>query len=150
MSIRSALVASLAASALLASGCGDTCPTETPARVEAIGSCTAAPGGTVSVPVRLCPTCNQTGATCEVDTSQASTGFIQLDPIVEACEAVTSCAAPTPTCQANPLTCTLRAPAAEGDYTLLVFDQSRNRSIQGTLTVSSTSSASCSLALAAE
>jgi hypothetical protein len=150
MRLHSSLLA-LAAAALAVSGCGESCPTETPAKVEALGSCTAAPGGTVTVPVRLCPTCNQTGAECQVDTSQATSGFIQLDPTVEACETASSCGAPTPTCQANPLTCTFTAPAVEDTYTLIVFDQSTQNTIEGTLTVSSNVTPGCSpLALTAE
>lgn len=138
----------LLAGALVASGCGTSCPTETPAKIEAIGSCTAKPGDTVSVPVRLCPTCNQSGATCQVDTHAAgSSGLIQLDPTVEACENVSTCSSPTPQCQTNPLTCTFTAPAA-GNYTLLVLDQSSNQTIQGTLVVDPGQTPSCAFSTA--
>lgn len=134
----------LLAGALVASGCGTKCPTESPAQVSAIGSCTAKPGDTVSVPVRLCPTCNQSGATCDVDTSASSSGIIQLDPTVEACQNVTSCGAPTATCETNPLTCTFTVPSnASGRITLLVIDGAGTQ-LTGTLDVASNVTPSCS------
>jgi hypothetical protein len=127
-------------------GCGETCPTETPAKVDRIGSCVAQPGATVSVPVQLCPTCNQSGATCDVDLSAvASSGTIQLDPTVEACENVTTCATPTPSCEVSPFTCTFAAPMEPGDYDLIVFDPSRNGTIGGVLHVESAVSSGCDL-----
>jgi hypothetical protein len=132
------------------SGCGETCPTETPAKIDQLQSCTVRPGETVSVRVRLCPTCNQTAASCEVDTSQASTGFIQLDPTVEACEDVTSCPSLAPACQApaEAMTCTFTAPSNEDVYTLLVFDPSTNGDITATLTVDASATPSCAFASA--
>jgi len=136
-----------AAAVLGASGCGGpSCPTETPAKVDAIGSCTAKPNDTVPFPIRLCPTCNQTGATCQVDLSAvASSGDIQLDPTVQACESVSTCSSPGTTCQANPLTCSFRAPAAEGRYTVLVFDPASGQTLPGTLDVSASVSSGCSI-----
>jgi len=109
------------------SGCGEKCNTEPVAKVDEAQSCTAAPGATVSIGLRLCPTCNQTGATCDVDTSAAvSDGVIQLDPIVEACEDVTSCPSPQPACQTNPLACTFQAPNEPGTYQVRVYDPATN------------------------
>jgi hypothetical protein len=151
MSIRSALAASIAASALLASGCGDTCPTETVARIQRVESCTVAPGSPVSIGVEPCPTCNQTGTSCEVDVSGAGQGDIQLDPVAEACESVSSCGSLAPACQAQPLECRFTAPTAPGSYRLLVFDPSTVSFRQrGTLTVSITEPQSCAFALGAE
>jgi len=121
----------LAAAAALAAlgtlwGCGDKCNTEPVAKVDAAQDCTAAPGTPVTVGVRLCPTCNQTGATCDVDTSQVGSGIIQLDPIVEACQAVTSCASPSPSCQNNPLPCSFTAPMAPDVYDINVYDSATN------------------------
>ncbi len=126
------------AAALAASGCGNKCPTESPAQIEAVGSCSASPGATVNVPVRLCPTCNQSGATCSVDMSQASSGFIGLDPTVEACSSSSSCGSAAPTCDPNPLTCSVTLPAnASGSYTLVVFDPFTNSQKNGTIDVTS-------------
>jgi hypothetical protein len=129
--MRTGKARALAAAAALAAfgglaGCGEKCKTEPVADVEAAQSCTAAPGTPVSVGVRLCPTCNQTGATCEVDTSQAASGVIQLDPIVEACEDVTTCASQEPTCQVAPLPCSFTAPAEPGPYDIRVYDPRTN------------------------
>jgi len=128
------------AAAVGLSGCGEVtsgCPTETVAKVDAVESCTAAPGALVDVGIRLCPTCNQTGASCDVDDSAAlSSSIIQLDPTVEACEDVSSCATPTPACQTAPLECAVRAPSQPGSYDLMVYDAATNSFTQrGTLTV---------------
>jgi hypothetical protein len=146
MKLRRVVALTACAAAVVLSACGDTCPTESPAKVDQIQSCTARPGDPVTVRVRLCPTCNQTGATCDVDTSQAAaTGFIQLDPTVEACENVTSCPSIAPACQApaEAMTCTFTAPSNEDVYTLLVFDPSTNGDITATLTVDSSAAPSC-------
>jgi hypothetical protein len=120
------------------SGCGNKCNTEPVAKVDQAQNCTAAPGATVTIGVRLCPTCNQTGATCDVDTSQASSGIIQLDPIVEACEDVTSCQSSQPACQNNPLGCTFQAPMTPDIYQVRVYDpQSNTFPTVATLTVGS-------------
>ena len=90
MKLRHVIAITACAAAVGLSACGDKCPTETP-QVDAVANCTARPGSTVTVPLRLCPTCNQTAASCDVDTSQAaSSGIIQLDPVVEACESASS------------------------------------------------------------
>jgi hypothetical protein len=108
-------------------GCGEQCKTEPVAKVDEAESCTAAPGTPVTIGVRLCPTCNQTGASCDVDTSQASSsGIIQLDPIVEACQDVTSCANPSPSCQSAPLPCQFTAPTEPGPYSIRAYDSSTN------------------------
>jgi hypothetical protein len=142
----------VAAAALLAlaaglSGCGEKCNTEPVAKVEEAQSCTAAPGARVTLGVRLCPTCNQTGATCEVDDSQASSGIIQLDPIVEACEDVTSCASPAPACEVNALPCSFDAPMEPDTYDVRVYDpQSNSFPTVATLTVAPGVSPSCAFA----
>jgi hypothetical protein len=129
------LLIALALVAGFAAGCGGgSCPTETP-RIDAIQSCTAQPGQTVNVSLRLCPTCNQTGITCEVDTSTVSAGYIQLDPVAERCEGSSSC---PPSCSQNEAVCSFKAPAAPGDYTLRVFDPFTNQTREGTLTVGGT------------
>jgi hypothetical protein len=141
-----ALGALAIAAALAASGCGNnSCPTETPAQVEAVGSCSAPAGTTVNVPVRLCPTCNQSGASCSVDMSQASTGFIGLDPTVEACSSASSCGNTAPACDPNPLTCSVTLPSnASGSYTLVVFDPFSNSQKNGRIDVTS-GAPSCAL-----
>lgn len=127
------LMIALVVFAGVAAGCGgNSCPTETP-RIDAIQSCTAQPGQTVNVSLRLCPTCNQTGITCDVDTSHAgSAGLIQLDPVAERCEGSSSC---PPSCSQNDAVCTFTAPSTPGSYTLRVFDPFSNGFREGTLEV---------------
>lgn len=122
----------LAAAAALAAfgglaGCGEKCNTEPVARVEAAESCTAAPGTPVTVRVQLCPTCNQTGATCDVDVQGDA---IQLDPVVEACEDVTTCPTQEPSCQVAPLPCRFTAPAEPGAYQVVAYDAQTNRLVR--------------------
>jgi hypothetical protein len=83
-----------------------------------------ATGAMVTVGIGLCPTCNQTGATCVGDTSQlgvSGSNEIFLDPTVEACEDPTSCGDPNPTCLPGPTACTFRAPGP-GRYVISVLD----------------------------
>jgi hypothetical protein len=149
MKLRRVIAIGACAAAVGLSACGEKCPTETVAKVDEVQSCTVAPGSAVNVGLRLCPTCNQSGATCEVDDSAAATsGIIQLDPTVEACEQVSSCPTPTPMCEAAPLQCPVRAPAEPGSYDLMVYDAATNQFRQmGTLTVAAGPS-SCTFASA--
>ena len=106
--IRHAVVAFAFAGLLAAAGCAERCPTETPQVSELPASCTERPGEPVSFPVRLCPTCNQTGATCDVDLSAVGTSSdIFLDPRVEVCTGSATC---PPACELNTLACTFTAP----------------------------------------
>ncbi len=120
-----AALAFVAAGSLVIGCGGDSgCPTETP-RIDAIQSCTAQPGATVSVRLRLCPTCNLTGITCEVDLSGvASSGTIFLDPVAERCEGTSSC---PPACSNNEAVCTFTAPSTSDTYTLQAFDPATNQ-----------------------
>ena len=128
------LLIPLALVAAFAAGCGGgSCPTETP-RIDAIQSCTAQPGQSVTVQLRLCPTCNLSGISCEVDTSNVgSAGVIQLDPVAQRCESSSSCG--TLACSQNEAPCTFTAPSAPGTYTLRAFDPSSNSFRDGTLDV---------------
>lgn len=140
MSTRIAVAA--VAVALFVAGCGETCPTEPPQVNALASSCTQIAGEPVSYPVRLCPTCNQTGATCDVDLSRVNTtGEIFLDPKVEACTGSTSCGA----CAVSPLICSFIAPAAPGPYTVIAFDPTTNGTRQATLVVISSGAESCTL-----
>ncbi|GAO02250.1 hypothetical protein [Anaeromyxobacter sp. PSR-1] len=133
MKTRNALsAAALAAAALLAAGCGtDTCPTETP-KIDLIQSCTATPGATVPVRLKACPTCNQNITRCEVDVQG---GYIQLDPLAEACDSSTSC---PPGCATNDVVCNVTAPSTPGTYTLIVSNGTGG-TLQGQLDVAEAS-----------
>ncbi len=119
-----AALAFVAAGSLVIGCGGDSgCPTETP-RIDAIQSCTAQPGAAVSVRLRLCPTCNLTGISCDVDLSGVSSGTIFLDPVAERCEGAGSC---PPSCSTNEAVCTFTAPSASGSYNLQAFDPATNQ-----------------------
>ena len=137
MTKRIAIAAIVAA--LAACGSNDKCPTQSP-KLSEVGNCTARPGAAVGYPLRLCPTCNQTGATCDV---QMSGTDIFLNPTVEACTSGTSCGPAT--CDTNPFTCTFTAPAAEGTYNVTVVNGDTGATVPRTLTVSATAPVSCSL-----
>ena len=140
MNLRHVIAITVCAAAVGLSACGDKCPTETP-QVDAVANCTATAGSTVTVPLRLCPTCNQTAASCDVDTSQAaSSGIIQLDPVVEACESASSCA---PGCDPNAINCTFAAPSQPGPYDLIVFNPATNSTITKRLDVVASGGTSC-------
>jgi len=119
MRIRTATFA--AALAFVAAGCGnDKCPTESP-QVNALGECTELANTTVSFPIRLCPTCNQTLSSCDADMSGvgAGSGTIFLNPVVEACTSSSSCGAG---CNLSTNTCTFKTPATPGDYVVSAYD----------------------------
>jgi hypothetical protein len=140
MKTRSALgVAVLGALGLWSTGCpsSNSCPLETP-QVNTLPTCTEPPNYALSYPVRLCPTCNQTGATCAV---QMSGQNIFLDLKVEACGDSNSCGGAG--CSPGPTVCSFTTPAAEGTYNVTATDAGGTRS--GTLVVSATSPASCLL-----
>ena len=143
MRIRNAAVAALA---LAAAACNDnTCPTESP-QVSALADCTAGAGQLVSYEVRLCPTCNQTVSSCDVDMSDIGAGNIFLDPKVETCTSSNSC---PPACQANASTCNFTAPATPGTYVVSAYDPATNTTQTGTLTVVPPGgSASCDFSVA--
>lgn len=140
-------VVSVAAVALVAAGCGneDSCPTESP-EVDALATgCIERAGEPVSFPVRLCPTCNQTGAVCDVDLSavRAGSGEIFLDTKVEACIPLSSC--PGVSCDLAPLQCAFTAPSTPGTYTVIAFDPSTNATKQTDLLVIGSGAESCAL-----
>ncbi len=128
-----AVLALFAGGSLLAACGGDSgCPTETP-RIDAVQSCTAQPGATVSVHLKTCPTCNLTNVSCEVDLSGvASSGVIHLDPVAERCEGASSC---PPSCSVNEAVCTFTAPSTPGTYNLNVFDPASSQVRVGQLDV---------------
>lgn len=145
MKLRNGIAVAFAALALVVAGCGDdetSCPTETP-QVSALASgCVERAGEPVSFPVRLCPTCNQIGARCDVDLSAVGTGQIFLDPKVESCESASTC---PPACDLNTISCSFTAPAAPGTYTVIAFDPATNQTRQADLLVIPSGAESCAL-----
>jgi hypothetical protein len=142
--IGKAILAAVVVLAVSLGGCGsDSCPSESP-RVDAVANCSAAANSTVSYPLQLCPTCNQSLTGCTVDMSGADTsgGTIFLNPVVEACDSSAACGAPS--CLSNP-TCTVKVPnALDGTtYTVEVHDPASGPRT-GTLTVA-TGAPSCAI-----
>lgn len=116
MRIRTRTVTFAAALAFVAAGCGnDKCPTEPPEVSGIPTDCQAATGQAVTYPLHLCPTCNQTFSSCDV---QMSGNDIFLNPTVEACTSSSSCGAG---CSPNTNACTFTAPAP-GDYIVSAYD----------------------------
>jgi hypothetical protein len=148
MRMRSAvLIGAVAVVAGALAGCpSDSCPLETPQVSTVPGTCQAAPGQQVSYPVRLCPACNQTGATCSADLSQVANGYIYLDVKAEACSSGSSC--PTPSCDTNPTSCTFTAPAASSTPYNVVIPDGQGGTITRQLEVQAGATYSCALASA--
>jgi hypothetical protein len=137
--MRSAVgIAALAAIGAGLAGCpsSNSCPLETP-QVNALPTCTEPPNQPVSYPVRLCPTCNQTAASCTV---QISGQDIFLDLKVEACGDSNSCGGAG--CSPGPTVCNFTTPATPGTYNVTATDAGGTQS--GTLVVAS-GPASCTL-----
>ncbi len=132
------IVAAAAAAGFGLAGCpSSSCPMETP-QVNALPSCTEPPNHALSYPVRLCPTCNQTGASCSV---QMSGNDIFLDLKVEACNDASSCGGAG--CNPGPTICSFTTPASEGTYNVTATDA--GGTVNGTLVVSASVPASCQL-----
>lgn len=136
---RTRLAIAAAVGALALAGCGEKCPTESP-EVRQIQDCVVAPGSQVTVGVRLCPTCNQVLSSCEVDIQG---GTVFLDPVVEACESSAGCPGE---CQAQPTTCSFRAPNETGTYVIEAFDPNSNGTKTSELVVSASGPYSCAFA----
>jgi hypothetical protein len=118
------LALAAAAAGVVATGCGtEDCPAE-PADVVSVPTCSVRAGVPVTVQFPVCTRCNQTAPTCQVDLSQVGTGYVQFDPVTQACDPGNSC--PLPSCgvggaDREVVTCSFTAPAA-GDYSLVVYD----------------------------
>jgi hypothetical protein len=137
MRLRTATFAAAATLGLLAAGCGDDkCNDQTPPiSTTGVPDCTAAAGTTVSVPIRVCPKCDQGTPRCEVHMDVANSA-IQLEPLSEVCEASSSCPIVDPsTCPASPVTCTFTAPPAAGSPYDLVVITPDGQQLSGTLTI---------------
>jgi hypothetical protein len=106
----------------LAAGCGSPaaqCGDQTPPVSAAPASCTAVTGTRVTVPVRVCPRCDQATPTCLVHAENASGGQITLEPVAEVCEPGSCPTVDPATCQFQALGCVFTAPAP-GTYQLIV------------------------------
>lgn len=121
---RRLLLAAAAVLPLALAACDNKCPTSSAKISQSAGTPTGVPtcsgiqaGATVTVNLGVCPRCDQTYDQCTY-TPPAGDGILQLDPLVQTCDANPSCPI-NPSCA--PVSCTFTAPAA-GTYTLLVVD----------------------------
>jgi len=113
----------LAAAALLPlalAACDNKCPTQNPKlATNGVPTCSGiAAGAEVTVTIGVCPRCDQAYDACTVTLPAAGDNLIQLDPLVQVCDANPSCPL-DPSCV--PVRCSFQAPAA-GTYQLLVYD----------------------------
>ncbi len=107
-----AFVVALAASALLAPGCGSNSDCNvTPDINSNPSSCTLAPNTTVTVTANWC----SCGSSVTCDVVNAGGGVFQLEPKVAACDA--SCPANPTSCPVDSVQCVFTTPG-EGDYFL--------------------------------
>jgi hypothetical protein len=123
---RRLILVAAAALPLALAACDNKCPTSTakiatdpggsPVGVPTCSNMQA--GATVQVKLGVCPRCDQANDVCTYEPPQGDT-TLQLDPLVQTCDANPSCPIGG-TCA--PVTCTFKAPAVGGTYTLRVID----------------------------
>jgi hypothetical protein len=140
MRTRTLVLAAASALALAAAGCGDNkCKDETPAVSQVPASCTAVAGSTVTMPVHVCPKCDQGTPTC--DAHPLNGGQIVLEPISQVCDPNSSCPLVDPaSCPFATMSCSFPAPAV-GSYNLVVVTP--EGTIQRPLTVVASGPTSC-------
>jgi hypothetical protein len=117
---RTTLLALSAALAVLAAGCGssNSCTDATPEVSAVPASCTAVAGSSVTMPVHVCPKCDQSFPACDVHPLNGTQ--LVLEPVSQVCDPNSSCPVVDPaTCPFATLNCTFTAPAA-GTYQLVV------------------------------
>jgi hypothetical protein len=138
-------LAALAALPLALAACDNKCPTQNPKLAAGgVPACTGGAavqaGAQVTVRIGVCPRCDEAYDSCTV-TPPAGDGTIQLDPLVQVCDANPSCPIAGGSC--SPVTCTFQAPPA-GNYQILVYDPASNQVVsQPFTTVSSGGATSC-------
>ncbi len=121
------------------SGCGgDTCSSK-PADVSGFGSCAGnqlAPNSPVTIAVRLCATCSDTGPNCN---TEIVGGQIQVDTTFQECQGNASCAPTPPACSS--VNCTVQTPSG-GTFTIV--GQSGGSTVNGpTVTIAQGGATTC-------
>ena len=140
MPTRSLAIAAALAVAVLAAGCGNKCNDQTPPVSAVPASCTAVAGSQVSMPVHVCPKCDQGTPTC--DAHPLNGGQIVLEPVSEVCDPNSSCPLVDPaSCPFATMSCTFTAPANPDTYQLVVVTPEGQ--ITRTLTVVASGATSC-------
>lgn len=108
---RALTLAAALAAVLTATGCpGKNCNDATPPVSGVPTSCSAAAGTQVTVPIRVCPKCDQATPTCLVHAENAAGGRVTLEPVSEVCDPNSSCPIQG-TCLTAPLNCTFTMPS---------------------------------------
>ncbi len=146
MRTRTAAFAVAAAALGVLAGCGDNskCSDQTPP-IAGVPSCTALASTQVTVPIHVCPRCDQGPTTCTVDMANIASNVIELVPLSPVCDANASCPIPDPpTCPFATANCTFTAPAAVGIYNLVVVDATGAQIPNKQLDVVSSGTPSCS------
>jgi hypothetical protein len=135
---RSTLALLAAAAALaLQTGCPSTSDCSvTPEVNQAPGSCSLVPDEPVTVNVRWC----SCGATTTCDVRLEGGGIIQLEPVVNSCDA--ECPPNPDSCPADTVPCTFTIPGAGSFDKLWVID-GQNTPIEVPLTVTGAGSTVC-------
>ena len=135
------LVAFALALGVAAVGCGKNCNDQTPP-VSGAPNCQAAAGSAVTIPLRICPKCDQGTPECLVHLENVGGGQISLEPVASVCDPNSSCPIVDPaSCLFAPVSCTFTAPAV-GSYNVVVVTP--EGAAQRTLTVVASGSTSCS------
>lgn len=126
-------------------GCGDKCNEQTPP-VAGVPNCTAQAGSQVTVPIQVCPKCDQEASTCTVDMANIGSNVIELVPLSQVCDASSSCPIVDPaSCPAKPAGCTFTAPTPTTfptTYDIVVVTEA-GRQVTKTLTVVQSGALSC-------
>lgn len=138
---RRLLLAAAAALPLALAACDNKCPTQNPKlATNGVPTCSGIQAGaSVTVTIGVCPTCDQTYDTCTVTLPAAGDSIIQLDPLVQVCDA-RDCPV-NPSCA--PVTCSFQAPSA-GAYQIMVYDPGAGTTVSRSFTtVDSGGASSC-------
>jgi hypothetical protein len=117
---RTAPLALSAALAVVAAGCGSnkSCTDATPEVSAVPASCSAVAGASVTVPLHVCPRCDQSFPACDVHPLNGSQ--LVLEPVSQVCDPNSSCPLVDPaSCPFSTLNCTFTAPGP-GTYQLVV------------------------------
>lgn len=120
-------LAAVAALPLALAACDNKCPTQNPKVASGgVPACTGPSAVQAGVPVTVrigvCPRCDEAYDSCTVTLPTGQDTQIQLDPLVQVCDANASCPI-NPSC--SPVSCSFVAPAA-GNYQILVYDPQTN------------------------
>lgn len=136
---RSLTLVLAAAAAVAAAGCGSTCHDSTPAVSAVPSSCTAPAGAPVTVPVHVCPSCDQSMPTCDV---RFQGGTFVLEPVSQVCDQNPSCPIVDPSsCPFQTMDCQFTAPTpGGGPSSFPVVVVTSGPQVQFTLTVSGSGS----------